>query len=251
MYTVQIVSDLHIEKIDDINPDPIDFITPSANILILAGDIGSLYKLEQLTNFLRRICYHFELVLYVPGNNEWYMIPNYFPVNWNTLEKRLKKIENDIDNLYVLNRSSVIIGNVCIAGATLWSYPKCKIPPFIVRIKGMYTKDYKKRHIDDLNYIKSIMKYCKNNAYKLIVVTHHPPTEKVLKNTNKRKKYISLYATNLDYLLSKNKVHTWICGHIHKNFDFYTENGCRVLGNQKGKPKDFITDYKKDFIITI
>ena len=48
---IQIASDLHIEYRSNIIPNPLDLITPSAEILILAGDIGSSYKYNQL-NFL-------------------------------------------------------------------------------------------------------------------------------------------------------------------------------------------------------
>ena len=27
---------------------------------------------------------------------------------------------------------------------------------------------------------------------------------------------MSLYVSNLDHLLDKNNIHTWVCGHIHK-----------------------------------
>ena len=68
----------------------------------------------------------------------------------------------------------------------------------------------------------------------------------------KRDKYISLYTSNLDYLLETNKIHTWICGHIHTNFDYkHNQVGTRVVGNQKGKPKDKIIDYLKNFVMQI
>lgn len=250
MTTVQIASDLHIECNDTV-PDPLDFITPSADVLILAGDIGSFYKLEQLTKFLKDLCSYFQVVLYVPGNHEWYTIPGHEPLSLEELEKRMHKIESIISNLYILNRSSVRIGDLCIAGATLWSKPECQVPPFIVRVHGMRTKEYQDRHNEDLSYLIKIMNYCKKNDHKLLIITHHPPTMKVLDYTNKRKKFLSLYATNLDYLLDKSKVSTWVCGHVHKNFDFISEKGCRVVGNQKGKKKDQITDYVKDFVFTL
>ena len=51
--------------------------------------------------------------------------------------------------------------------------------------------------------------------------------------------------------MNKNKIDTWICGHIHQNFDFVTKNGTRLVGNQYGKPKDNIDDYSKEFIVKI
>ena len=58
--TIQIVSDLHIEEYDNV-PNPLDFLIPSADILILAGDIGSFYKINQLTDFLTALCNYFKI----------------------------------------------------------------------------------------------------------------------------------------------------------------------------------------------
>ena len=57
MTSIQISSDLHIECVNDDNIDPLQYITPSADILILAGDIGSLYKIKQLKNFIKQLSY--------------------------------------------------------------------------------------------------------------------------------------------------------------------------------------------------
>ena len=251
MLSFQIASDLHIEYNNEKVPNPLKYITPSKDILILPGDIGSLYKIEQLEEFMKQLCKHFKIVLYIPGNHEWYRQKNYKPLHMSILQKRLKDIENNINNLYVLNRSSVCIDNICISGVTLWTQPKCNIPQFIVRIENMNTKEYTKLHNEDLKYVKKMMRYCKQKNLKLIIVSHHPPTEQVLKNAKKRKQYESLYATDLDYLLTSNYIHTWICGHTHSNFDFISKNGTRIVSNQKGKDKDNITDYSKKFILEI
>jgi Icc-related predicted phosphoesterase len=252
MQTIQIASDLHIEYKNNNVPNPLDFITPSADVLILAGDIGSFYKIEQLTIFLEKLCPYFQIVLYVPGNHEWYTIKDYTCLSWETLEKRMLKLESIIPNLTILNRSSVLIGDICFAGCTLWSNPEGQIPPFIVRIHDMRTKEYQNKHNQDLEYLKKMMIFCQKNNHKLVVVTHYPPTKQVLDGVcAKKKKFHSIYATNLDYLLDSAFVKTWVCGHVHKNFDFFSTKGCRIVGNQKGKGKDKIIDYISDFVITV
>ena len=249
MVSIQIASDLHIECIEDDDIDPLQFITPRAKILILAGDIGSFYKQIQLKNFLSRLCIHFEIVLYIIGNHEYYHSLPHVHIKFFPLKERLFSISKNIKNLHILQRDSVLINDICIAGCTLWTKPEENIPKFIVKIPDINTEKYIQNYSDDLNFIKKIKTYCHKKHYKLIVVTHHPPTYKVLENTTKNKKYLSLYSNHLDHLLDKNLIHTWICGHIHKNFDFITEMGTRVVSNQKGKSKDKITDYKNDFII--
>ena len=256
MLEYQIVSDLHIEYRNNEIPDPLTLITPESDILILAGDIGSLYKINQLQGFLEKLCVYFKTVLYVPGNHEFYMVPDdtYEPLSIEELYSKLTSLENNISNLYILNQSSVIINNICISGCTLWSKPEIKLPKFIVRIFGMNNYIYEKKFNSDLLYIKNMINYCQNNDLKLVVVTHHCPTYEVLKYNNSRKnndKFISLYVTNLDYLLDSSKIHKWICGHIHKNFDFITNGGTRIVGNQKGKPRDNINDFSKNYVIKI
>jgi predicted phosphohydrolase len=251
MPTLQIASDLHIEYKNDITPDPLTMITPVADVLILAGDIGSLYKLEQLNKFLDRLCPHFDVVLYIPGNHEYYSIEGYPPVTMAVLSQRLKHLQNSISNLYILNKDCVTIGNVCIAGCTLWSEPTVKIPRYIVRLENTSDEKYKSMFNTDVQFIKDSVKYAKQNKLRLIVVTHHCPTYRVLEGTTKRDKFSSLYASALDHMLSKEDIETWICGHTHENFDFVTVDGTRVVGNQKGKPKDRVNNFSKQFTINI
>ena len=247
----QIASDLHIEYRNDDLHDPKVYIEPTAEILILAGDIGSLYKVKQLTTFFRDICTLYKYVIYVPGNQEFYTVDGNRPTKMCSLEQRLFDLENNIENLYVLNRSCMIIDDVCIVGCTLWSKPEVKLPRYLVRIYGITTESYESKHENDLQYIEKMMYFCAENSLKLLVVTHYCPTYAVLDKNKKRDRFVSLYTTELDHLLSSSKVHTWICGHIHSNFDFTTPSGTRVVGNQRGKPKDNITDYKKDFVVTV
>jgi predicted phosphodiesterase len=255
MTKFQIVSDLHIEYRNNEIPDPLSLITPTSEILILAGDIGSLYKIKQLQGFLEQLCVHFKTVLYVPGNHEYYMVPNdnsYEPLSMQSLTNRLYYLEKSIPNLYILNQSSVIINNICITGCTLWSKAEVCIPKFIVRIHGMTNHIYEQRYINDLNYIQKMMKYCKSNDLQMVVVTHHCPSYDVLGNSHKSNdRFVSLYVSKLDYLLKSSNVHTWIAGHTHKNFDFITEGGTHLVSNQRGKPRDNVYDFSTSFVVDV
>lgn len=249
MTTFQIVSDLHIEYKNNENVNPLDYITPTADVLILAGDVGSLYKFQQLKSFLSLICPHFKATLYIPGNHEYYLQDNYEPQSLDSLTDSLFSLEKSIKNLYILQQSSIVIDNICIIGCTLWSYSTIPLPKYIVRIPDMNTFLYNKKHVSDLVYIKTMIQHCKEKNMKLVVVTHHCPTSKVLHANTKKDKFRSLYVSDLDYLINEDNVHTWICGHIHQNFDFSIQ-GTRIVGNQRGKPKDQITDFSKSFTVS-
>ena len=179
------------------------------------------------------------------------MVQNCEPVSMNRLINRLYDIEKDVPNLYILNQSSVMIGDVCITGCTLWSNPQLPIPKFIVRIYGMNTEIYTKKFESDVRYINKMIEHCEENKLKLIVATHYCPTYDVINDNKMRDKYVSLYVSELDNLLCKDKVNTWICGHIHANFDIISKQGTRVIGNQFGKPKDKINDYLKNCVIKV
>lgn len=249
--SIQIASDLHIEYNNDKCVNPLDYITPVADVLILAGDIGSLYKYHQLYSFIDGLVPHFKHILFIPGNHEYYKQPNYDTVkSMSQLKSLLENLSMSWDNFTVLDGAAVNIEDVCIVGATLWSDPgESIVPKFIVRIHGISTEIYKKMHKRDLLYIERMVKYCKENDMKMICVTHHPPTDAVTENIKKKNKYRFLYSTDLSRLLVGDDIQTWVCGHVHKNFDFVTENGCRVVGNQKGKPKDKIQNYEKSFLL--
>jgi Icc-related predicted phosphoesterase len=255
---LQIVSDLHIEYKNNDIPDPLNFITPESPILVLAGDIGSLYKFNQLKGFITKVCQLFEIVIYVPGNHEYYLHSdcNYKPLSIDVLENRLKSLENDIDNLYILNKQSIVIDNICITGCTLWTNPEIDIPKFMVPIYGFDKYSYFEKHKKDLIYINKMINYSNSKNLELVVITHHCPTYKVLndnmtKRNKKKDKYVSLYVSNLDDIIENSNINTWICGHIHQNFDFEVTGGTRIVGNQRGKPKDKICDFSKKFIVDI
>jgi predicted phosphohydrolase len=169
----------------------------------------------------------------------------------NELLKRLYEIENSIPNLHILNQSSLVIDDICIIGCTLWSKLEVQLPKYIVRIYGITSETYNKKHEEELDYVKKMIKYAKDNDLKTLVITHYCPTFKVLENCVNRDKFSSLYASNLEELLDSSKVNTWVCGHIHRNFDFKTQGGTRIVGNQKGKPKDKIEDFSKNFLIEV
>lgn len=248
--TYQIVSDLHIEYKNDEILNPLDFITPKADILILAGDIGSLYKFKQLKSFLEQICPHFKATIYVPGNHEFYHQDGYKHQSLENLTIQLHSLQHQIKKLFILQQSHIIIDDICFVGCTLWSKCLINIPRYIVRIPDMNTLIYIKKHDSDVNFLKKMIAWNNTNPNqkKMVVVTHHCPTEKVLCANTKKDKFKSLYVSDLEYLINKENVHTWICGHIHQNFDFML-NGTRVVGNQKGKPKDRIEDFSKEFVV--
>ena len=60
----QVLSDVHLE-IYEKTPSIKEFITPKADVLILAGDVCHHYLKDRLFSFLKELCDSFKTVIYV------------------------------------------------------------------------------------------------------------------------------------------------------------------------------------------
>jgi UDP-2,3-diacylglucosamine pyrophosphatase LpxH len=225
-----------------------NYIVPSAPILVLAGDIGSLHSPEYILEFLKSCSEHFDHVLYVLGNHEYYFKES--PVS-NTasavhscsmdsvlfnFKRLLKDPKNGLANVILLDRKIVRINGIHFAGATLWTdVSDLKKIPDYVRL-GITKENYLDRHRRDLKWISRVCNKFKNTA--LVLITHHCPSKSFLPRNNFTMKNASMYATDLIDKFSENKnVSFWIFGHTHHNIDV-TKNSTRYVTNQVGKKWD-------------
>lgn len=240
---VQILSDVHIESFDGI-PDVRDFIRPVADTLILAGDVGHHYKREQWFSFLKELCGMFKTVLYVLGNHEYYI--NEKNLSMSQVVELVEAFRKENPNLILLNKATYLIPNgaedgsdVVILGCTLWSRIQ-EIPQhFLDRIPEMDLKKYSMTHQSELMFIENTIKACRNTS-KLVIVTHYCP---VLFANN------PLYETNLEHLLTREQVHTWVYGHTHDNRSFTTRGGTNLVTNQRGKRNGVFFSKEKVIIV--
>ena len=249
----QIASDFHIEKEDNDNVDINKYIKPICPCLILCGDVGSLYRYNQLENFFRQLCEKFEYIIYVPGNHEFYTIQGTPGIPMYQLFHKLKILENTFDNLYVLNREILKIGNYCFIGCILWTNcPEEKeFPKFRVKIHAFSKSKYNRFNQGDIKFLQNSIKQSHSENLKPIVITHYPPSKILLNKRCRNDEYNYLYYNNLDDMLTKNMINIWICGHLHWSFDFLSENGTRLIGNQKGKNEDTDNKYSPEYYIQL
>jgi predicted phosphodiesterase len=237
----QLASDLHIEYLE--NPKASDFIKKNADILVLAGDIGSLYKINQLETFLKELN-EFEKILYIPGNHEFYMIRDVKPKPFNHLLKDLFDLEKRIPNLIVMNCNSVIIDDIEFLGCTLWSnLAQNFFPKYRVRIYGFTNIVYQQQYDKNLQWLKKTLNT--STVKDRVVITHYPPL-----HLTDRDKFPYLYSNNLEHLIKLSNMLVWNFGHIHVNHMF-TKNDVLLVTNQTGRIKDNVSDYVRDFIVTV
>ena len=113
---IQLLSDLHLESHPHFQPRP----APGADVLVLAGDIGSYQNGSLLRDAdfgLARFSPRHGWptpVLLVPGNHE------YDALDWDATHARLRQTCERLGITW-LERETVVLGGVRFVGTTLWS----------------------------------------------------------------------------------------------------------------------------------
>ena len=228
---IQYMSDLHLEK-NNKRVRFCRFINHNADVLVLCGDIGSLYEPMILYKFLKYCSKFYKFILYIPGNHEFYKPIHKNKISFEQLYNTLLKFQNTIPNLFILNRQCIIYGDYCIAGCILWSKLSIELPTYY-KITDMTTSKYNKMNKKDVSFIKKMIKYCKRKSLKLIMLTHYPPSQLLMNKYKPMDIHNSLYYNNLDYLLNDQNINIWIYGHNHYNKKIYINNTL-CISNQYG-----------------
>ena len=247
----QIVSDIHIEKIFPKEASITDYIIPSAPNLILAGDIGSAYHLNNLKVFFQSCKNNFEHVIFVPGNNEYYSREGFAPKQMKELIKDMQGICDDVGVL-LLDNAYIETEHFIIFGATWWSH----VPD--VMTMRIYLENDRKINSDDFNYMHAVARKCLNTVIenkgskKLVVVSHYCPTKFGTMNNHHKKddfaELVPYYFSSSEKFLNSGNIDTWIFGHTHVFRDFLFGNTkTRIISNADPKKKFF----RKNFIIEI
>ncbi len=181
---IQIISDLHQEF------GFMDISFEGADVIILAGDINLGTKgIEWIKSAVADIP-----VIYVLGNHEYYK--GSYPKTLNAIRQSAVG-----SNVHVLEDKSVVIDNVTFHGATLWtdfallgdsrlngSFCQEKMNDYkMIRKDPTYSKlrsiDTYVIHQKSLKWLHSSLET--STTRKNIVVTHHAPSPRSLRNNTK------------------------------------------------------------------
>lgn len=220
-HTIQVCSDVHLDYRDINETHFSQIIKKSAEILVLAGDIGNPFT-KVFYNFIQYCSEQFQLVLFVPGNHESYGY---------TIEYSITHLSNLLcrfNNVVFLNNSTYEIDDICFIGTTLWSHIPInvtkkdlyKINDFS-KIKNHTIEDHNRYFHNNYKFLnETILQYLETNK-KCVVITHHSPSFSTISD-----KYIGsitncCYATDLDELLQIPNICCWIYGHLHENRVMY------------------------------
>ena len=250
---LQLLSDLHLEVQPDFTVSP----TPGADLLVLAGDIGSHHPSSRLpgddfglTRFspLPQFGGWPQPVLFVPGNHE------YDGQDVDAAQLRLRRL---CDRLGIgwLDRETVTVGGVRFLGSTLWSDFESLIPAnatpaaaLKARGKAMRAADFYLRKTGTTRHgapwlsdgVRAEALACQQwlagalatpFGGPTVVVTHFAPS---LGSADPRYGLVpgtAGFCNALDALLPRAQL--WLHGHLHAPSD-YRQAGCRVVANPLG-----------------
>ncbi len=236
---IQYMSDLHLEFKDNaefLSHQPLQAV---GDVLVLAGDIiyigdGAMER----SPFLSWAADHFEQVLMVAGNHEFYGGRD-MAAGGGSWEYKLA------GNVGYYHNRVVRVGDVDFILTTLWSH----IPPEQERLINTYlndfhkitfgghqltTADYNAEHARCLSFVRQAV--AGSRARRRVVVSHHVPTllcSPPKLRTIKDGQLLSAFAVDLTGYIRQSPIDVWVYGHSHANFGVYL-GGTRVVSNQLG-----------------
>ncbi|MBN1782273.1 metallophosphoesterase family protein [bacterium] len=251
---LQIMSDLHLE-FGDLEIQPV-----ACDAVILAGDIhtglrGARWAVETFDGIP---------VLYITGNHEYY-------------GHKIPKIHTQIEqialesSLIFLNNQEHAAGGVRFLGATLWSdfclfgpeeRPRVMFESFNAmndyrRIRMGAEHHYRKlRPEHTLGLHELSVRFLRDKLDQAfdgptVVITHHLPSPRSLKDGDMNDRVRAAYCSNLEWMIEQYQPDLWIHGHRHKKSD-YQIGRTRVICNPRGYAGyKLVEEFDPDLVVEV
>jgi predicted phosphodiesterase len=265
---LQLLSDLHIESHPRLQIAP----ASGADLLVLAGDIGSYQHGSRLTEpdfgltrFSPRHGWPVP-VLYVPGNHE------YDNADFDDTHAQLRDICGALD-IHWLERETLVIEGVRFVGTTLWADFDSLVQPsdglaqaLKKRGKAMRAADFYLRKAATTRHSQAFMSHALREHSltcqawlrgtleepfdgPTVAVTHFAPTLASADPRYGLTPGTAGFCNSLDAMLPFADL--WLHGHLHCAFD-YVKDGCRVIANPLGyRTKGEQDAFRPDLLITV
>ena len=255
---VQLISDLHLERYPDFRPAA----APDADLLVLAGDIGSYQAGSRLPDADFGLGHYattgpaaaWKQVLYIPGNHEFDGLP--YADTYARLRATCERL-----GITWLEREVVTVGGVRFVGSTLWSdfdayagREKHLGRQLAAREKAFRAANFYLRKnttliadapalaeeiralaLDAQAWLRDTLKQA--HAGTTVVVTHFAPSLRSADPRYGANPGTAGFCNSLDELLPLASV--WMHGHLHCPNDYSVTDPasgrtCRVVANPRG-----------------
>jgi predicted phosphohydrolase len=236
-FSLYTVSDIHLEHIQPGDVKDAAFYAaqiPEVDVIVLAGDIGWPGE-ESWTTFLDLCVAKADVVIYVPGNHEyWAEKPNadiHDPKTWTTedMEEACATL-----GVFFLHNSTYEYEGVTFIGTTLWSpllesggepVSDCVLNSMndLRRIHGFSRTKWQNNFVTAWHFLlkelRGLTQEAKNTGgeRQAIVVTHHAPAFECITEDFVGDPLNGCYASNvLQDLFGLSVLKAWVFGHTHK-----------------------------------
>lgn len=263
---IQVISDVHLEFYE--NPKICNFIKSITPVLCIVGDLCCCDPtgFKKIKQFFDKITSMFELIIWVPGNHEYYRNScSDKRGSVQGIDMQNSKFCSTYKNIKYLRNGRVeyLYGKTLyrFIGSTLWTcipLQKAKeVENYMSDYAMIYvwsnkTKKCRKITCKDVNswykrniaYIKKEidnskkLKNQKNKKYnniKTIILTHHKPFYD--KRIINRDVSSLAYESDQTNIMNSKHVDAWLYGHTHKHFRGKI-GGCIVASNPRGYPRE-------------
>lgn len=247
---IHLLSDLHTEA------GVYGLTETDADVLVLAGDIAEgMYAINWAGQATDRP------VVMVLGNHEFYGARGLDFVD------KLREQAERYPHLRVLEKDQSVIGGVRFLGTTLWadfelfgdrrratSWAQELITDYAaIRTTPGYRKltpaDTIRWHEASVAWLREQLAVAHDGP--TVVVTHHAPSARSLRDGHEEDLWSPAYASHLDDLVAASGAAAWLHGHTHRSLD-YRIGGTRVVCNPRGNPAGRLNrDFRHDLVIEV
>jgi predicted phosphohydrolase len=237
----QYASDLHLEFAQNKKAVLKKPLLPSAEILLLAGDILPICDLAQHQDFINYLSDHFKMTYWLPGNHEFYgsdlaTMPNSFEESIRPNVLLLNHIVKEIEDP---------IGPIELIFSTLWSHIPHHLTEIVekrvqdfnqIRWNGnqLTPQDYNQLHQNALQFLETTLA---SKVARKMVISHHIPSFLNYPKKHQNDPINACFASNLDHFMQKMAPNAWIFGHHHSNISPFLIGKTTLYTNQLGYVK--------------
>lgn len=247
---IQLLSDLHLETNADFTPTP----APDADLLILAGDIGSYQQGSRiagddfgLARFSPRDRWPVPVV-YLPGNHE------YDAQDFDAAHERLRALCDRL-GIQWLERETLVIDGVRMVGTTLWSDFDAMVKPgdTLTQVLNKRGKAFRAAnfYLEKASTTRGGSPFLAEELREqglacqawldaalatpfdgpTVAITHFAPTLSSADPRYGLTPGTAGFCNSLDELIPRADL--WLHGHLHHAVD-YVQDGCRIVSNPLG-----------------
>jgi predicted phosphohydrolase len=236
MMLLQFASDLHLEFVENeyfLRNSP---LIPSADVLVLAGDIALFHEMPKSIWFFDWLSENFKATYWIAGNHVYY--------HYDLANKRGVFAEAIRENVWLVNDFAVTVDDTRLIFSTLWTDIKPNhafaiergMNDFhLIRFNGnrLTADNLRCEHQNSRLFIERELSQAGTHLKK-IVITHHIPTFANYPEQYRGDILNEAFAVNLDRLILDQQPDYWIYGHHHQNIPAFKLGQTTLVTNQLG-----------------